>query len=506
MTPTSTYRPLSSHSRGFSRITLHVRQHGFHLLFFHPTPASNIGLLHRVMRTTKEAREAYSRGRDLEGNQRIAELKAVVDLVSTFVIPNAKSAPTNTLSSLSEAHRVSPPSGPTASRKASLSSPTPHLQPQIEDASRKRCASAQGDRVLKSLKLEPKDEPVPSSVGSSSNSSSPIPGLPGSLSGPPSASHSAPPVPPTVVAQSPIPPPLLHSQTFPPDIHSIGVQQARPQHIPPHLDTLSLPTAFSTSSSRSESSAGTNANNAAIAHQLALMQKQPSHLHTPSHSHPHQHSHSHSHSHSSHHVPSVHSPLSLGTPKASMAANGNAPPPTGWPDTSMIAPLQGMIPITAAQTQASRFRAPGPPDPASHSSSFHSPQHTHPGSTHQPLPPPARLARSSSYSGTYPFAFNVPSSAVVAGMDDSFDPSRPSTSVSVADSSSPDLESDRENSPGRVHGVYGGSIHHPNNDVPAELKAEVDRIFFHFLSMICSDRELFLLVICTLTSCCFTTL
>lgn len=105
-----------------------------------------------------------------------------------------------------------------------------------------------------------------------------------------------------------------------------------------------------------------------------------------------------------------------------------------------------------------------------------------------------RPGRSSSYSGTYPFAFNASTSNVAAtGIEDGFDPSRPSTSVSIADSSSPDLESDRENSPGRIHGGARGEGyvgHHPNNEIAPELKDDVDRIFFQFLNMICSDREL----------------
>lgn len=442
--------------------------------------------LDRVMRTAKDAREAYSRGRDQEGNQRIAELKAVVELVSTFVIPNTKSASTSSISSLAE-HRVSPPSGRTASRKASLSGPTPALQAPSEDASRKRCASAQGDRVLKSLKLEAKDDSVVTSLSSGPSSGSSSSGMPGSISGPPSATLSAPPAASSVLAQTPIPPPLLHSQTFPGNAHSHATHQGRQQHMPSHLDPLSLSTSYSTpTSSRSETSSGGNGSNAAMAHQLALLQQQQ---HTPQHPHSLQHS----HSHPSHHAPSVHSPLSLNTPKMSTVANGKTAPPTGWSDASMISPLQAIIPPTAAsQAQAPRFRGPGPTDPPSHSASFRA------VSTHAPLPPSVRPSRSSSTSGAYPFAFNPPTSTMATtGLEDAFDPSRPSTSVSHAESSSPDLESDRENSPGRYHGTRGEGYmgHHPNNEIPLELKGDVDRIFFQFLSMICSDRKRLLLSI-----------
>ncbi|KAF8587404.1 hypothetical protein K439DRAFT_1614339 [Ramaria rubella] len=444
-------------------------------------------LLERAIWTTQDAREAYSRGRDSEGSQRVAELKAVVDVISSFVTSSAKAASTLNVIPLSE-QRVSPPSGRSASRKASLSGPTPPLQAPVEDASRKRCASAQGDRVLKSLKLEPKDDSVSTTLSSGPSSVSSSSGLPGSLSGPPSATLSAPPAPAAVLAQTPIPPPLLHSQTYPVGAHPLTAHPTRTSHMPSHIDPLSLPTAFPTlPSSRTEPSAGGSTSNAAIAHQLALMQQQQQQHHLPLHPLP---LHSHSHSHSAHHAPTMHSPLGLTMPKASSIVNGHTPAPTGWPDNSMMAPT--IIPTASTaqvQTQAQqRFRPPGSSDASSHSNLFQSSVHPHPHTSHT-LTHSVRPSRSSSYSGTYPFAFNVPSNVSTTGLDDNLDAPRPSTAVSVADSSSPDLESDRENSPGRSRGGDGYIMHHPNNEIPPEIKADVDRIFFSFLSMICSDLD-----------------
>jgi len=111
----------------------------------------------------------------------VAELKAAVELLHTLVTspkPSTSSL-SSTLAAMSETQqRVSPPTGLSSS---ALVSPVASLNPPSEDASRKRCASAQGDeddRVLKSLKLEVNEDATSTSSLSSAGPSSGLPFLP----------------------------------------------------------------------------------------------------------------------------------------------------------------------------------------------------------------------------------------------------------------------------------------------------------------------------------------
>lgn len=407
-----------------------------------------------VARYTQDARDAFSQNRGSDGKQRVAELKAAVDLLHSLVHNSSKpsSLPLSPISSLS---------GMSESAGPNIAGTVPQLRPPGEDVSRKRCASAQGgdeDRALKSFKREPKDEPVNMTMGpgvsvpASSTAFSSALSNQAALSIP--LAHSA------VLTQS-LAPPLLHSQTFPGSIHTLGQQ-----HVRPTASAFASP-----SSSRSESSATSNVNspNAPLAYQLALLQQQQQ-----------QHAAVHAHGLSLSHAAQRASGISPGLSAAPGPAIQNGtpamqPPPssqTMWADTDVLAML-GNINQSVPQGQ-----------PLYHQFS-----------------PSARQSRRSSYSDSYPFAFDLTSSQsqppptiqLKPNVEDPH-PERPSTSVGAAKSSSPEqpYESDYDDLLGQIsqHTPEGHTPPPSNaNDIPLELRQSVDDQFFQFLKNICSDCE-----------------
>ncbi|GJJ12669.1 hypothetical protein Clacol_006913 [Clathrus columnatus] len=478
-------------------------------------------LLEKVIRTTQDARDAFAQSRSQDGKQRLAELKAVVDLVVSFVSPlSSKPSPPalKPLTSFGDSHshfqppwqRVSPPgvkkSSTSSSRKSSMSGSVPQLIPSPpEDASRKRCGSPQGDRVVKSLKLESKEEPslltsLANSFlnGAAASNSIVVPSVsvPTSLSTTPSSTSVA---TASGISHTTIPPQLVHSKTYPPaslhphsHVHGLGTRprlSSRPSM--ESLPSISRTDVLSNNGVGSNT-VGVSVQNAAMAHQLNLMQQQQQH---------HQLSLGHTHSLSTSHIPTVHSPLvpSL-LSNGSQSALTNDPEPSGtvsqsgWPDS--IALQNSLLSATAGSSSTLQ----------------HTQTHFHPTLPSLPLTAPGRPTRSASHSGAFSFpSFDLTSSGnttsnsthttedmstVVVNSTTAVD--APPPPPSVANSSSPDYGSDGEDSPGRLHTgtVIGSSTTsrttdyvttHTNNEISPELKAEVDRIFFEFMNIVCSD-------------------
>lgn len=494
------------------------------------------------MRTTQDARDAFAQSRSQDGIQRLAELKAVIDLVVSFVNPLSSSKPSppglKSSPSFTDSHsyfqpssqRVSPTgvkkTSSSSSRKSSLSGSVAPLIPSPEDASRKRCASPQTDRVVKSLKLEPKEEPpsliatVTTAFGGSnvsvpsipSSSSVNLPSVPSSSSLLSMSSALS-----SVNPQTAIPPQLIHSKTYPPPSSSLHAHA-----LTSHPRLTSRPSMESLASSLG--GVGTSVGqvpNAAMAHQLNFMQQQQQH---------HPISLGHTHSLSTSHIPTVHSPLvpslhsnnggQSGLTNNQQGQSGTESTSNGWDDSAML--QQSMVPssATAGSSSSSALSSLA----LQHTQSrYHSGLST--GLSLNAAGAVTRPTRSASYSGAFTFSSfdltpsgsttskstptNEDNMATNGGIESAAGAvvDAPPPPPSAANSSSPDYPSDREDSPGRLlttsasSATIGSSAAtgratdsfittHQNNEISPELKAEVDRIFFEFMNVTCSDCKL----------------
>ena len=398
-------------------------------------------------------------GQPMETNIRVEELvrtvQAVADLVASTHIVDGPVSPPNANKT---ATGYSPPDHPPPGTSESMGYDHNVLD-QITDPSRKRCASSLGaERVIKAPKLEPHDDDPPLHSIQPSIGAAPLHPLP-TVS---SVANS------TVPALNPGPPPV-----FPP----FGLSHPLPDPVQPPAPPLPP----SQPASRPPSAGGSRPTLISAGHiptPLVLNQLASGGLRSqiptapfsspptwadtrapyPSRSH-HQHSHSGS---------SIHSMISISEPSAlSYPQIGN-----GFASTLPPSHPPPVLPVSVVPV-------PSPPHSA----------HV------------VRPSRSSSLSNVYLPSYEVHSIS---------ESSRPQTPIA----SSPDDECD--DSDGEDHcqspssGMYGknkrprtddsgsASGSRPKNgrrasttdanEIPAEYKTEVDRIFFDFLSNICSNR------------------
>ena len=418
----------------------------------------------RVQESVFSAREACSMGQPMEANIRVEEIRrtvqAVADLIASTHIVDAPDPSPNANRT---ATGYSPPDHPPPGTTESLDYDHNVLD-QNADPSRKRCASSLGlERVIKAPKLEPLDDPlhsiqpsigvtplhpiptVASVINTGPSSAFPSFGLshlpdpvpPPELSLPPSQPISRPPSAdnnrPTLTSAGHIPPPLV-------------LNQRGGSGLPPQIP----PAPFSSPPVPGVAWADTRAPFPARSH--------------------------HQHSHSGSSIHSIIPASELPAPGYSQIGDGFAstlppshPPPLGPPPSAL--PVS-MVPV------------PSPPHPV----------HV------------VRPSRSSSLSNAYlPSTYEVHPKMIAA-------PSTPPTPIV----SSP--EDDCDDSDGEDHS-HSPPLHGKNkrartddggptsgsrpkngrrtsttdaNEIPAEYRAEVDRIFFEFLSTICSNRGCFL--------------
>jgi len=416
----------------------------------------------RVQESVFSAREACSMGQPMETNIRVEELvrtvQAVADLVASTHIVDGPVSPPNANRT---ATGYSPPDHPPPGTSESMGYDHNVLD-QITDPSRKRCASSLGlERVIKAPKLEPHDDPPLHSIQPSIGAA-PLQPLP-TVS---SVANS------TILALNPGPPP-----PFPPFVLS------HPLPDPVQPPAPSLPP--SQPASRPPSAGGSRSTLISAGHiPTPLVLNQPAggalrpqiptapfssppvptvtwaDTRAPYPGRPH---HQHSHSGSSiHSIISISEPSALSYPQI---GNGFASilPPSHPPPAMPVS----MVPV------------PSPPHSA----------HV------------VRPSRSSSLSNVYLPSYEVHSIS---------ESSRPQTPIA----SSPDDECDDSDGEDHSHspplGMHGKnkrprsddseptSGSRPKNgrrsstadanEIPAEYKTEVDRIFFDFLSNICSNR------------------
>lgn len=394
-------------------------------------------------------------GQPMEANIRVEELirtvHAVAELMaSTHIVECPASSPSANRTSTG----YSPPDHPPPGTSESMDYDHNVLD-QFADPSRKRCASSLGpERVIKAPKLEPLDDPPLHSIQPSIGVA-PLHPLPTVASV----------VNPTAPALNPGP-----ASAVP----SFGLSHPLPDSVQP--PTSSLPS--SQPASRPPSAGG----------------NRPSLI-------------------SAGHVPP---PLPLNQPGSSGLPPPPAPfssppvPSVAWADTR--APFPGRSHHQHSHSGSSIHSIiPGPESPA-----LSYPQISNGfGSTHPPpvmpasmvsVPSPShsthvvRASRSSSLSNVYlPSAFEVhpkssrPQTPIVSSPDDDCD-----ESDGEDHSQSPPLGTYGKNKRARPDDSGPTSGSRPKNgrrssttdanEIPAEYKTEVDRIFFEFLSNICSNR------------------
>ena len=424
----------------------------------------------RVQASVFSAREACSMGQPMEANIRVEELirtvQAVADLVaSTHIVDGPPSPPNVNKTSTG----YSPPDHPPPGTSEAMNYDHNVLD-QIADPSRKRCASSLGpERVIKAPKLEPLDDPplhsIQPSIGVaplhplptvSSVVNSTIPALnPGPGSAFPSftLSHSLPdPVQPPAPSLPPSQP-----ASRPPSSGSNRPSLVSAGHIPPPLVLSQSGSSGLPPQIPSAPFSSPPVPTVAWADTRAPFPSRPHH----------QHSHSGS---------SIHSIIPI-----------SDPPSLGYP------PVGGSFASTL---------------PPSHPPSLAPPPPVMPGPM-VPVPSPphsahvVRPSRSSSLSNVYlPSTYEVHSKMILAS-------SRSQTPIA----SSPEDECDESDGEDRSHSPPS-AIHGKNkrprpddsgptsgsrpkngrrtsttdaNEIPAEYKGDVDRIFFDFLSNICSN-------------------
>jgi hypothetical protein len=339
--------------------------------------------------------------------------------------------------------------------------------------SRKRCASSNavdGDRVLKALKLEPQPVKIPS------------------------------------------PPPSSHLPDFKPAASSF------PYSPPVHADSGPVPSfapSVPPSSSVSPPSNTNGLNVIDLSHRLGSIQAgiassdfppaSPAGLAYPSHppsawpDRPHVLQHRHTLSGTSlnggHDHLGLSGPPSAGLPFTSPGAFGHPPVPLSSP----LAPLLGEVsrPLINRQTRSMSVTAPAPSPFA-----FGLPDAGLGGAARAERPRP------STSSGRPGLAARSRHSSAEAEDSDSDSEPSPAMSQDASNSSSRDRSMSRSRAargsrPSTGHGlqsrasvenVAGGH----GNEVPQEYRAEVDRIFFDFLTRICSDRACGLVAAVTL--------
>lgn len=381
----------------------------------------------------------------------------------------------------------------------------PILTVDSTDMSRKRCASSVAtDRVLKAMKLEPQDDVSLQNAPSTSLHATSLPISPFSF-----------------VTSTPLPATILEQPSLPPSIPP-SVPASRPQSPRLSLSSLSHP-------SDSQLPNPPSLHAGLTYHPLDPSQPIP---------------------HSVEFVAAPLQPAVVPTPVSAGFTPTSIPPtPTSWPDSrtafqrhshslsgSSVLGLPPQVGINVAGPSTL------PPFAATHSVVYSPTRAAHPPHTAIPIAPVAtaplgtRLSRSSSISN--PFAFSAAGEHAAPG----YEPlarSRPPTSGQFSTRpSSPDYDDvDRDDdsdegpgssppqaghhpSPGRedyanesmegiqsaasqtavnsqrrmsrtspsAEGTNGISGH--ANEVPQEYRAEVERIFFEFLTRICSNREI----------------
>lgn len=418
-------------------------------------------MLRRVQESVFSAREACSMGQPVEANTRVEELirtvQAVADLIASTHIVDGPASPNASRTG------YSPPAFPPPGTNESMDYDHNVLD-LIADPSRKRCASSLGpERVIKAPKLEPLDDPPLHSIQPSIGVA-PLHALPTV----PSVVNStiqtlnpatAPPFPPFSLSDQAQPPasslPPSQPASRPPSAGSSRPSLISASNIPP---PLTLNQSVNSSLPSQISSAPFSSPPATTVSWVDTRAHFPGRPH-------HQHSNS---GGSVHSIIPMSEPPALGYAQMGNGFTSTFPPSHPPPPSVMSVP---MVPV------------PSPPHSA----------HV------------VRPSRSSSLSNVYlPTTFDVHQQAIPTS-------SRPQTPIV----SSPDEDCDESDGDDHSHSPplmtpgknkrprtddsgQGGGSRPKNgrrtsttdaNEIPAEYKVEVDRIFFEFLGNICSNLD-----------------